>query len=154
MVPGGAVNQPDSDEISQGMDRRAFQMPRRLIAVGTGIALIAAVITTIIVTRPSYPHAWCAPVLTQLHIRGKSDQDYAAAMTRLARRDHAPVGKLVDDLRDYAVASSGLLQFPNDREPSGSVAGVVSIFAAVKGDLRVLNRTCGQPAAAYQSDSF
>lgn len=152
------MNQPGPDEISQGMDHRGFSLPGRrqrgLIAAGCAVALIVVAVTAVVVSRPSYPHAWCGPLLTDLHVRGESDLGYAAAVARLGRREHAPVGRLVSDLRDYAVARSGLLQFPDDRSSSGSAAGVVSVFAAVKGDLRALNRSCGQPAAAYQGDSF
>lgn len=163
------MSQPGFDEISQGMNRRRFPMvdkllgfrqgqppsrPRLLLAAGCAVALVvAAIAVTVVVSRPSYPHAWCGPLLTDLHVRGDSDREYAAALARLQRRDHAPVGRLIRDLRDYAVARS-VAQFPGDVMPSGSAAGTVSIFAAVKGDLRGLNRRCGQPRGAYEDDSF
>ncbi len=163
------MSQPGSDEISQGMSRRRFPVaeqllgfrngqrqsrPRILLAAGCAAALaIAAVAVAIVVSRPSYPHAWCGPLLTDLHVRGESDLGYAAALARLQRRDHAPVRRLLQDLRDYAVARS-VVQYPGDVMPSGSAAGTVLIFAAVKGDLRALNRRCGQPRGAYEGDSF
>lgn len=163
------MSQPGSDEISQGMNRRRFPVagnvlgvghgqrpsrPRILLVAGCVAALvIAAVAVTIVVSSPSYPHAWCGPLLTDLHVRGESDLGYAAAVARLQHRDHAPVGRLVQDLRDYAVARS-VVQYPGGIMPSGSAAGTVSIFAAVRGDLRVLNRRCGQPRGAYEGDSF
>jgi hypothetical protein len=47
-----------------------------------------------------------------------------------------------------------VVQYQNDVTPSGSVAGMASTFTAVKGDLRALNRKCGQPPGAYEGDSF
>jgi hypothetical protein len=160
------LDQPGPDEISQGMDGRrsrladtliTFAIARRrsLIAVGCAVALVIVGLTAAAVVRGrSYPHAWCGQLLTALHVRGQSDLQYAAALAGLGRRDHAPVGRLVADLRDYYVASSGMLRYPDNRMPSGSAAGMMAIFAAVKGDLQALNRSCGQPARSYQSDSF
>jgi hypothetical protein len=164
------MKQPGSDEISQGMDRRRFpladqlisfwndQRPGRqrgLIAAGcAAVLVIAAVATAVVASRPAYPHAWCGPLLTDLHVQGRSDLGYAAAVARLGRREHAPVGRLVSELRSLAVARSGVQSPDNGRSPSGSIVGMESIFTALRGDLRVLNRSCGQPAGAYQSDSF
>jgi len=170
--------QPGPDEISQGMDRRRSPVTEKLIsfgdaqrarlrglgprlrgpravitAGGAAVLVIGAVTTAVVVSRPSYPHAWCGPLLTQLHVRGKSDLGYEAALVRLRRRDHAPVGTLLSDLYDYTVARS-VVQYQNDVTPSGSVAGMTSTFTAVNGDLRALNRKCGQPPGAYEGDSF
>jgi hypothetical protein len=160
--------QPGTDEISQGMDRRRSPVTQKLIsfgdaqrarlrgpraliaAVGAAVLVIGAVATAVVVSRPSYPHAWCRPLLTQLHVRGESDLGYAAALVRLRRRDHAPVGTLLSDLYDYTVARS-VVQYHNN---VGSVAGMASTFTAVNGDLRALNRKCGQPPGAYEGDSF
>jgi hypothetical protein len=176
------MNQSGSDEISQGMDRRRspwadklisfgdarlpwlgrlwrrfWQWPRwqrGLIAAGCAAVLgSAAVATAVVVSRPSYPHSWCGPLLTELHVRSGGDPGYAAALARLRHRDHAPVGGLLSDLHDYAVAHS-VVEYHNDQTPSGSVTGMVSTFAAVQGDLRALNRKCDQPPRAYQGDSF
>ena len=176
------MDQSGSDEISQGMDRRRSPRADQLIAFGdarlpwlgrlwrrfrewprwqrgliaAGCAAVlgsAAVAAAVVVSRPSYPHAWCGPVLTELHVRGESDLGYAAALASLRRRDHARVGSLVSDLRDYALARS-VVEYDTDQTPSGSLAGIVSTFTAVQGDLRVLNRRCGQPAGAYEDDSF
>ncbi len=147
------------------MDRRRSQLidrlissghaRRRLILAGCAAALVIAGVTTAAVARgPSYPYAWCGPLLTALHVRGESDLGYAAAVARVGRRDHAPVRRLVADLRDYAVASSGLLQYPNNGVRSGNAAGMLSVFAVVQRDLRALNRSCAQPAGAYRGDSF
>jgi hypothetical protein len=170
--------QPGRDEISQGVDgrrsrvaaklisfgdagparlrrlRRCLRGPRGLVAAGgAAVLVIGAVTTAVVVSRPSYPDAWCGPLLTGLHVRGESDLGYAAALVRLRRRDDAPVGRLVSDLHDYAVARS-VVQYQNDVTPSGSVAGMASTFTAVQGDLRALNRKCGQPPGAYEGDSF
>jgi hypothetical protein len=165
------MNQSGPDEISQGMDRRRFLVAGKLVSFGEGrrprsrrrLALLAAgcaavlVVATgavaVVVSRPSYPHAWCGPVLTALHVRGESDLGYAAALLGLRHRDHAPVGSLVSDLRDYALARS-VVEYDTDQTPSGSLAGIVSTFTAVQGDLRALNRRCGQPPRAYEDDSF
>jgi hypothetical protein len=150
--------QPGPDEISQGMDRRRrgprLRGPRALIAAGgAAVLVIGAVATAVVVSRPSYPHAWCRPLLTELHVQGRSDLGYAAGLVRLRHRDHAPVGKLLSDLDDYTVASS-VIQSQTDQASSGSFAGMASTFTAVKGDLRALNRECGQPRGAYEGDSF
>jgi hypothetical protein len=164
--------QPGPDEISQGMDRRRIAVPgvltgfgdawrrlrrfgtRRLIAVGGAAVLgIGSAVTAVVMSGPSYPHAWCGPVLTELHVRRGSDLGYAAGLVLLRHHDHAPVGRLLSDLKDYAVAHS-VVQYRNDVTPSGSAAGMASTFAAVKFDLQALNRQCGQPPAAYESDSF
>ena len=47
-----------------------------------------------------------------------------------------------------------VVQNQSDLTPSGSVAGMATTFTAVKGDLRALNRKCGQPPGAYEGDSF
>src|ERR1700679_3834723 len=119
------MTQPGPDEISQGMDRRRSPItaklisfgdaqrtrlrglgprrhgPRALIAAGGAGGLgIGAAATAVVLSRPSYPHAWCGPLLTELHVQGQSDLGYAAALVRLRRRDHAPVGKLLSDLDD------------------------------------------------------
>jgi hypothetical protein len=160
------MDKPGPDEISQGMDRHRSELAARLISfwnarkralivAGCALALVIAGITTaVVVSRQPYPHAWCGPVLSDLHVRGDSDLGYAAALARLARRDHAPVSRLVSDLRDYYVASSGLRQYPNSRVQSGNPSGMISTFAAVRADLQALNRSCGQPTGAYQTDSF
>lgn len=153
------MDHPGPDEISQGMDRRGFPVlgrrGRRLLAAGcAAVLVIAAVATAVEVSRPAYPHAWCGPLLTDLHVRGESDLGYAAAVARLGRREHAPVGRLIADLRGLAVARSGVQSPDNGRAPSGSIVGMEAIFTLLRGDLRVLNRSCGQPARAYQSDSF
>jgi hypothetical protein len=163
--------QPGPDEISQGMDRRRSPVtakligwlrhlgprlrgPRALIAAGGAAVLVIAVVTTVVmVSRPSYPHAWCRPLLTELHVRGESDLRYAAAVARLRHSDHAPVGKLLSDLYDYSEARS-VVQNQSDLTPSGSVAGMTTTFTAVKVDLRALNGKCGQPPGAYEGDSF
>jgi hypothetical protein len=164
------MNQSGPDEISQGMDRRRFLVAGKLVSLGDGrrprsrrrlallaagcaAVLVVAGAVAVVVSRPSYPHAWCGPVLTELHVRGESDLGYAAALASLRRRDHARVGSLVSDLRDYALARS-VVEYDTDQTPSGSLAGIVSTFTAVQGDLRVLNRRCGQPAGAYEDDSF
>ena len=163
--------EPGRDEISQGMDHRHSAVMAKLISIvaaqrarlhgaraliaagGAAVLVIGAVAIAVVVSRPSYPHAWCGPVLTELHVRGESDLGYAAALASLRRRDHARVGSLVSDLRDYALARS-VVEYDTDQTPSGSLAGIVSTFTAVQGDLRVLNRRCGQPAGAYEDDSF
>ncbi|MGH3401090.1 MAG: hypothetical protein ACRDRJ_00990 [Streptosporangiaceae bacterium] len=150
------MSQSGPDQISQGMDRRRYLVAgqrRSLVAAGCAAVLVAAAAVAVVVSRPSYPHAWCGPLLTELHVRGESDRGYAAALASLRRRDHAPVGTLVSDLRDYALARS-LVEYDTNQTPSGSNAGIVSTFAAVQGDLRALNRRCGQPPHAYQDDSF
>jgi hypothetical protein len=151
------MSQSGSDEISQGMDRRRFPVAggrRGLLAAGcAAVLVVAAGAVAVVVSRPSYPHAWCGPLLTELHVRGENDLGYAAALAGLRRRDHAPVGSLLTDLRDYAVARS-VVEYNTDQTPTGSAAGTVSTFAAVQGDLRALNRRCGQPPRAYQGDSF
>ncbi|MDQ2873437.1 MAG: hypothetical protein M3Y33_00815 [Actinomycetota bacterium] len=170
--------QPGPDEISQGMNRRRSPVAEKLISFGhaqrtrlrrlgpslhgpraltaagaAAVLVIGAVTTAVVVSRPSYPHAWCRPLLTELHVQGESDPGYAAALVRLRRRDHAPVGELLSDLDDYTVARSVV---PNqaDLTPSGSVAGMASTFTAVTGDLRAPNRRCDQPPGAYEGDSF
>jgi hypothetical protein len=172
-----AMTQPRRDEISQGMDRhrspaarkligfgdaqwarlhrlgRRLRTPRALIATGSAAILVAGTATAVVVTRPPYPHAWCGPLLTGLHARGKSEAGYAAVLVRLRRRDDAPVGKLLSDLDDYTVASS-VATNQSGVTPAGSIVGMASTFAAVKGDLQALNRACGQPRAAYERDSF
>jgi hypothetical protein len=151
------------DEISQGMDQRSLwprswprphrpARPRRWIAAGSALVLAAAAAIGVVLTRPPYPHSWCGPVLAELHVPDQSDLAYAQVLARLRRRDHAPVRTLVADLRDYAIARS-VLQY-SDGLSSGSMAGMNSIFTAVKGDLRVLNRRCGQGKGAYEKDSF
>lgn len=152
--------QPGRDEISQGMEHRHLapylRGRRALIAAGSAAALLIGAIsitTAVVVSGPSYPYAWCRPLLTAVHVRGKSDLGYAAVLVRLRSRDHAPVTRLLSDLDDYSVASSvGLDQ--NNVTPTGSAAGMTSTFTAVKSDLQALNRDCGQPPDAYQSDSF
>jgi hypothetical protein len=151
------VSQSGPDEISQGLDRPPFRPPRWLrsratIAAASAFILAAAITAAVVLSRPPYPHAWCGPVLARLHIPGQSDLAYAQALARLHHRDHAPVGGLVAELRDYAIARSGLAY--SDGLSSGSETGMVSIFGTVKRELRTLNRQCGQPPGAFEKDSF
>lgn len=157
------MNEPGSDEISQGIDRRRLPVADKLIRFGRHHRLIAAGCAAVlvivagaaatVVSRKSYPHAWCGPLLTELHVRGESDPGYEAALARLRLRDHAPVGSLLSDLHDYSVAHS-VVQYRTDVTPSGSAAGMVSTFTTVQSDLRALNRRCAQPPGAYKGDSF
>jgi hypothetical protein len=64
------------------------------------------------------------------------------------------IGALLSDLSDYAVARSVVQYQDTLVAPSGSFAGMASTFTAVRGDLRALNRRCGQPPGAYEGDSF
>ena len=163
--------EPGRDEISQGMDHRhsavtaklisiaaaqrtRLRGPRALIAAGAAAVLvIGAVAIAVVVSRPSYPHAWCGPLLSELHVPAESDLGHAAALASLQRRDHAPVGRLLADLDDYTVARS-VVTDQTGQAPSGSVTGMASTFSAVQVDLQALNRECGQPPGAYQGDSF
>ena len=163
--------EPGRDEISQGMDHRHSAVMAKLISIvaaqrarlhgaraliaagGAAVLVIGAVAIAAVVSRPSYPHAWCGPLLSELHVHGESDLGYAAGLARLSRSDHAPVGRLVSDLDDYSVARS-VVTDQTDQAPSGSVTGMASTFTAVKADLQALNRKCSQPPGAYEGDSF
>jgi hypothetical protein len=151
------VSQSGPDEISQGLDRPPFRppswlRPRTAVAAASALILGAAVTAAVVLSRPPYPHAWCGPVLAELHVPGQSDLAYAQALARLRHRDHAPVSGLVSELRDYAIARSVLSY--SDGLSSGSETGMVSIFGTMQRELRTLNRQCGQPPGAYQQDSF
>lgn len=115
-------------------------------------ALTAAVLAPLLVgcsSGPSYPHAWCGPLIARLH----ATQTRQAELSALAslQKTGAPVAQLIADEKAYAqnqvtAASTGTDSF-------GAVADAPKLLSKVTADLKALNSECGQPAGAYKSDN-
>jgi len=134
--------------------RARLRRPRALIAAaGAAVLVTGAVTTAVVVSSPSYPHAWCGPMLAQLHVRGRATRAMRlpwSACGAVTTRQWAPCCRTWATTPWHARwCSTGTMS----RRP-GSVAGMASTFTAVNGDLRALNRKCGHPPGAYAGDSF
>ncbi len=124
---------------------------KMLTAAATVVVIAAAASAAVLLSGPSYPHAWCGPVLAQLHAH-ETQGTFDANMSALENRG-APVGKLISDgdsaSQDEAAADNS--------DPSSGfsdlTAGTVEL-QQVGTDLQQLNRDCRQPANAYKSDNF
>lgn len=125
-------------------------MRKRLLAV-TGAAALAVACLAACSSAPSYPHAWCSPLVTAFHAH-VTRAAYVAALLDL-ENSGAPVGSLVKDETAYAADE----QSAND--PASGTAGFSALGAApadlakVSADLQQLNAECGQAASAYKSDN-
>jgi antirestriction protein ArdC len=129
----------------------------RPVVLISGAALIAGIgITVVQVSRPtspSYPHAWCAPLLAELYTRPGGQLSFQADLARLERRDHAPVGKLIADLRAYSLAHA-LEAEGDDLNPFANISATTAALRVVRRDLRALNTACGQPAQEARNDKI
>ncbi len=133
--------------------RKTWLVRHKVLAVPAAVVVIATAATSaaVLLSGPSYPHAWCGPVLAQLHAH-ETQGTFDANMSALENRG-APVGKLISDgdsaSQDEAAADNS--------DPSSGfsdlTAGTVEL-QQVGTDLQQLNRDCRQPASAYKSDNF
>lgn len=98
---------------------------------------------------PSYPHAWCGPLIAQLHARQtrQAEIDGVRALTKSG----APVTQWVTDETAYA-ANRDAANSTGDGSFAAVAAGPAAL-AKVTADLKDLNAQCGQPADAYKSDN-
>jgi hypothetical protein len=128
--------------------------PRILAAAAPAAVLAAAgVSAAFLLTNPSYPHAWCGPVLAELHAKGGSEQGYETTMAQIEQRDHAPVGQLLSDLYAYGAAYSGE-QAADNVQVLGAIGNTMGTLNAVGNDLKAINAQCGQPPGAYKTDAL
>ena len=123
---------------------------RLLIAAASGAAVIGITTAVIATAGPSYPHAWCGPVLAQFHARENSGQ-YLSALGRLESQG-APVARLISDnqalLSDEA-GEGGLVSQSSVNDVEAAPGDVDKIAA----DLRQVNLACGQPGNAWKTDN-
>jgi hypothetical protein len=89
--------------------------PQRRRGLGLGAAGLAAVAVILgalfaagVIGGPSYPHAWCGPLLGELHANSGTEQSFEAALNQIKNQDHAPVGQLLSDLYTYEQADVGV----------------------------------------------
>jgi hypothetical protein len=168
------MTQSGPDEISQGTDaeppsavqalarfwaaersrlRPRRPRPRTVIAAAAATALaIGGVTAGLLLSRPSYPHPWCAPVVAELN-NHDTELGLEATLARLQQRDRAPVGRLVADLYDYTEAHN-IEHDGDDLAPFADIAATKATAAAVRADLRAIDRKCAQPPGAYRSQPF
>jgi hypothetical protein len=119
-------------------------IPRALAAAVATAASLAACSS-----GPSYPHAWCAPLITQFHAH-ESRQAYLNGLAAVEEQG-APVRNLITDETAYsgnqaAASVPGTAGF-------GAVASAPAVLGKVSADLKQLNSECGQPTDAYKSDN-
>jgi hypothetical protein len=124
-------------------------------AVIAAALIIGASAFALLLSRPSYPHPWCAAVLAELHSKGGSEQAYENAMTQIEDQDQdqAPVGQLLSDLYTYDAAYASE-QSANNFGALGAISNSMAALNAVSDDLQAINRDCGQPGSAYKNDTY
>lgn len=121
--------------------------PARLLAVPLAAVAVASAVACGSYA-PSYPHAWCAPLITAFHAH-QSRQAYLNGLVA-AGKQGAPVAQLVGDETAYTqdeadAAGTGTDSF-------AALADAPKVLARVTADLKALNALCGQPASAYKGD--
>jgi hypothetical protein len=124
-------------------------MTRRAAPLAALVLLAAAPLAAGCSSAPSYPHAYCGPLITQFHAK-ESRQAYLAGLAAVQKQG-APVAALIKDesayARDEATASvPGTAGF-------GALAGAPAALGRVGADLQKLNAACGQPADAWKADN-
>ena len=147
---------PGDDGLPAPSHARPSAWPQaRVFAVITAAAvlLVGVVAGGIVLSEPSYPHSWCGPVLAEMHARSGTQGGYEAAMARIHRQDHAPVGRLLTDLYAYDAAHAAA-EDGNNFTALGNLGGAMSALRVVGGDLKVIGRECGQPKGAYEHYTF
>lgn len=124
-------------------------MTNRAVPLAVVLAALAATSLTACSPGPPYPHAWCAPLIKQFHVK----ETCGAYLKGLAavERQGGPVAALIADesafAQDEATANTAT---------TGSFAALAAAPAAIAkviADLKQLNAACGQPASAYKSDN-
>jgi hypothetical protein len=134
--------------------RQPFRLPRRaLIAGAAAVVAVAGIVTGLELSGPSYPHAWCGPVLNELHTKGGSEAAFENALTQIQQNDGAPLAALLSDLASYDAANADV-QTSNNFQVLGALGSAEGALNAVKLDLEQINRECGQPASAASKDSI
>jgi len=132
--------------------RRWSRVQIILAACGALVIAAGAVTAIVVITAsPSYPHAWCGPVLAQLHDHESQDA-FDSSLTALEAQG-APVASLIND-GDMANAYEAAAQSSSIEDVSGYLADAKKSLLKAGDDLKVLNRECGQPANAYKDDNY
>jgi hypothetical protein len=116
-----------------------------------GLTVLAAVTLAACGSSPSYPHAWCAPLITQFHAH-ETRAAYVAALLALDVPG-VPLGSLVKDETVYAADEQAASDPASGTAGFGALASAPADLAKVSGDLKELNSDCGQPASAYKGDN-
>jgi hypothetical protein len=82
-----------------------------LVLGAAGLAAVAVILGALfaagVIGGPSYPHAWCGPLLGDLHANG-TEQSFEATLNQIQNQDHAPVGQLLSDLYKYEQTQVGV----------------------------------------------
>src|SRR5690348_1045428 len=125
--------------------------PVILTAAGTLAAALAAVIliATGVIGGPSYPHAWCGPVIAQLQATGGTQGAFESGLAKIQRQDHAPVGKLLTDIYTYDFAQNAV-QNASIEQGLGALGAEGQVLNRVGADLRMIGRECHQAPNAYK----
>jgi hypothetical protein len=138
------VNRREARRVEQYMTTRS-----RLPAIALA-AVAAAGLAACGSGGPSYPHSWCAPLVTQFHAK-LEQAAYAAGLTALQGQG-APVGQFAADLAAYEHDKAEAATTNDDSFTA--LAGEPKAIAKVEADIKQLNATCGQPGDAWKSDSI
>lgn len=143
-IPATDVYRSRPPGVQWGMTYRA--VPLAVVVASLAAAGLAGCSSS---SSPSFPHAWCGPLITQFHAketRGAYLHGLAAA-----EKKGAPVAGLIADesafAQDEATANTAT---------TGSFAALAAAPAAIAkviADLKQLNAECGQPAGAYKGDN-
>jgi hypothetical protein len=126
------------------MSNRAWPLAAVLaVAAAAGLAACSS--------SPSYPYAWCAPLITQFHAK-ETQAAYLAAILALDVPG-VPLGNLVKDETAYAADKQAASDPASGTDGFSAVERAPGDLAKVSADLKQLNADCGQPADSYKSDN-
>ena len=114
-------------------------------------ALAAASLAAGCSSGPSYPHAWCQPLIADWHAH-ETRTAYVAQLLALDTPG-VPLGNLVRDETAYAADEQAASDPASGTAGFGALGAAPGDLAKVSADLKALNADCGQPADAYKSDN-
>jgi hypothetical protein len=148
-APGTTAHRNHRGRTPGAARARQWTMTHRARTAAAALAVSAVTALAGCSSGPTYPHAWCGPLVAEFHAKDTWPARQAAYQS--AGNAGAPVASLIaDESRLYADKAA-------ENEPgTAGYAAVPDAVTAVKkigADLKALNADCGQPAGAYESDN-
>lgn len=121
----------------------------KLLPAALAVAAATVALAACGSSAPSYPHAWCGPLIVQFHAK-ETRQAYLDGLVAVGKQG-APTGQLIEDETAYTqdeadAAGTGTDSF-------AALADAPKVLAKVSADLQQLNAACGQAGGAYKSDN-
>lgn len=141
-VSATGVHRPRLPGVKWGMTNRAAPLAALTVLAAATLAACGS-------SAPSYPHAWCGPLITAFHAK-ETRQAYLNGLAA-TQKQGAPVAQLIADETAYTQNQATA----NSTGTGGfaAVAAAPAVLAKVIADLRQLNSECGQAASAYKADN-